>query len=207
MESIDSLLRSQEPAMWPHPESDQSTVPFNIKLSVILISAPRSPFCNQPNNQPPNSTEHSLSWEGNIAQLIEKHTAIYGTWRFITVFTRAHHWSLSRNRWIQSTISHPISLRSILILSSYIRLDIHVIFSLRFSSWNFARISHISYACCMRRPSHSPGVYHRNNIWRRVKITKLFSMQFSLSFSYFSLTSEYSPKHTFLKLSQCMLFP
>jgi hypothetical protein len=29
------------------------------------------------------------------------------------VFTTARHWSLSWSRWIQSTNSHPISLRSI----------------------------------------------------------------------------------------------
>jgi hypothetical protein len=37
------------------------------------------------------------------------------------VFTRACHWSLPRASCIQSTPSHPISLRSILILSSHIR--------------------------------------------------------------------------------------
>jgi hypothetical protein len=40
------------------------------------------------------------------------------------VFTRALHSSLSRARSIQSTQPHPISLRSILILSSYIRLGL-----------------------------------------------------------------------------------
>jgi hypothetical protein len=34
------------------------------------------------------------------------------------VFTRARHWSLSSARWIQSIQPHPISLRSILILST-----------------------------------------------------------------------------------------
>jgi hypothetical protein len=29
------------------------------------------------------------------------------------LFTRAHHWSLSWSRCIQSTFSHPVSLRSI----------------------------------------------------------------------------------------------
>jgi hypothetical protein len=38
------------------------------------------------------------------------------------VFTRALHWSLSWARSIQSTPSHPISLRSILILSTHVRL-------------------------------------------------------------------------------------
>jgi len=41
---------------------------------------------------------------------------------FITVFTRAHHWFLSWARCIQSTSSHPISLTSILLLFSHLRL-------------------------------------------------------------------------------------
>jgi hypothetical protein len=48
--------------------------------------------------------------------------AFYGTRRFNTVFTRALHWSLSWAISIQSTPSHPISLRSILILSTHLRL-------------------------------------------------------------------------------------
>jgi hypothetical protein len=40
------------------------------------------------------------------------------------VFTRALHWSLSWARSIQSIPSHPISLRSILILSTHLRLGL-----------------------------------------------------------------------------------
>jgi hypothetical protein len=40
------------------------------------------------------------------------------------MFTRALHWSLSWARSIQSTPSHPISLRSILILSTHLRLGL-----------------------------------------------------------------------------------
>jgi len=46
----------------------------------------------------------------------------YGTRRYLIVFTRAHHWSLSWVRWTQFTSSHHIFLRSILILSSHLRL-------------------------------------------------------------------------------------
>jgi hypothetical protein len=48
----------------------------------------------------------------------------YGTRRFRTVFTNAHHWPLSRSRWVQCTPSQPISLRSILLLSSHLRLGL-----------------------------------------------------------------------------------
>jgi hypothetical protein len=44
----------------------------------------------------------------------------YGIWRFITMFTRTHHWLI----WIQSTPSYPISSRFLLILSSHLCLCI-----------------------------------------------------------------------------------
>jgi hypothetical protein len=48
-------------------------------------------------------------------QLLKNFTEFYGTWRFITVFTRALHWPLSWVRSIQFIPSHPISLRFILL--------------------------------------------------------------------------------------------
>jgi len=57
-----------------------------------------------------------------VAKLLKKFSAFYGTSRFITMFTRTRHWYLSWARWIQSTPRHPISLRSILILSSHLHL-------------------------------------------------------------------------------------
>jgi hypothetical protein len=53
-----------------------------------------------------------------IVQSLKLFPAFYKTRRFITVFTRALHWSLSWARSIQSIPSHPISLSSILILST-----------------------------------------------------------------------------------------
>jgi hypothetical protein len=48
----------------------------------------------------------------------------YGNRRFITVFTRALHRFLSWARWIPSAPSHPISLRSILLLPTHLRLGL-----------------------------------------------------------------------------------
>jgi hypothetical protein len=67
---------------------------------------------------------HSWSWDLleklPIVQLLKNFPAFYGTRRFITGFTRALHWSLSWARSIRSIPSHPISLRSILILSTHL---------------------------------------------------------------------------------------
>jgi hypothetical protein len=51
-----------------------------------------------------------------IVQPLKNFSAFYGTQTFNTVFTIALHWSLSWAISIQSTASHPISLKSILIL-------------------------------------------------------------------------------------------
>jgi hypothetical protein len=59
-----------------------------------------------------------------VTQLLKWSAAFYGTRRFITLFTTALHWFLSWVRWIQSKNSHHISLRSILILFSHLRLGI-----------------------------------------------------------------------------------
>jgi hypothetical protein len=66
------------------------------------------------NNEVHNSMEMSPSWEVvNCAATRE-----------FTTFTRALHWSLSWARSVQPIPPHPISLRSILILSSRLRLDL-----------------------------------------------------------------------------------
>jgi hypothetical protein len=59
-----------------------------------------------------------------VLQLLRNFEEFYGTQRFITVFTRALHRSLSWARYIQSIAPHPISLRSILILSIHLRLGL-----------------------------------------------------------------------------------
>jgi hypothetical protein len=71
-----------------------------------------------------NSTEQSPSWELIVTQLLRKFPPFYETRRFRTVFTTARHWSLLWATWIQSLFPHPFSLRSILILSSYLCLGL-----------------------------------------------------------------------------------
>ena len=57
-------------------------------------------------------------------QLVKKFPAFYGIWMFITAFTRALHLFLSSANSIQSTAPHPTSWRSMLILSSHLRLGV-----------------------------------------------------------------------------------
>ena len=55
-------------------------------------------------------------------QLVKKFPAFYGTRRFITALTSVRHLSLSWASPIQSTYPHPTSWRSILMLSTHLRL-------------------------------------------------------------------------------------
>ena len=56
--------------------------------------------------------------------LVKKFPAFHGTRRFITALTNVRHLSLSWANPIQSTYPHPISWRSILILSTHLRLSL-----------------------------------------------------------------------------------
>jgi hypothetical protein len=59
-------------------------------------------------------TELSSSREAATVQPLKSFPTFQGTRMFITVFTRAIHWSLSWAKLIQSIPSHPISLKSVL---------------------------------------------------------------------------------------------
>jgi len=57
-------------------------------------------------------------------QLVKKFPAFHGTRMFITALTSLHHLSLSWTNPIQSIYPHPTSWRSILILSTHLRLGL-----------------------------------------------------------------------------------
>jgi len=63
------------------------------------------------------------SWEANL-QLVKKFPAFYATRKFITAFTSDRQLSLTWASLIQSIPQHPTSWRSILILSSHLRLGL-----------------------------------------------------------------------------------
>jgi hypothetical protein len=70
-----------------------------------------------------NSMEQRPSWEANSFSASQEIPAFYGTRRFNTTFTRSRHLSLSWASSIQS-IPYPTTWRSILILSSNLRLGL-----------------------------------------------------------------------------------
>jgi len=89
----------------------------------------------------PNSMEQTSSWKAS-SHLASQITHLYGTRRFITVFTTARNWSLSTVRWIQSKLSHILLVRFILILSFHLRLVIPSgPFNSGFPNKNIVRIS------------------------------------------------------------------
>jgi hypothetical protein len=57
--------------------------------------------------------------------LVNKFPPVYGPRSFITTLTSVRHLPLSRARSIPPTTLHPTSLRSVLILSSHLRLSLH----------------------------------------------------------------------------------
>jgi hypothetical protein len=59
-------------------------------------------------------------------QLVKKFPAFHGTRRFITALTSVRHLSVSWASPIQSKYPHPTSWRSILILSTYLRLGLAI---------------------------------------------------------------------------------
>jgi hypothetical protein len=98
------------------------------------------------------------------------------------------------SRSMQSVPLHPLSLRSILILSTHLLRGLRSgLFpsGLPADSYMHSSALHSSY---MPLPSHSPWLDHSNYTWRRVQVIKLLIMQFSRTSRHFiSLRSRYSP--------------
>ena len=81
---------------------------------------------NQQTRQPPILTPWCIVLLEKLTglQLVKKFPAFHRTRRFITALTSVRHLSLSWASSIQSIYPHPTSWRSILILSTYLRLGI-----------------------------------------------------------------------------------
>ena len=115
---------------------------------------------------------------GNLTgfQLVKKFPSFYWTRRFITAFTSARHLSLSRASSIHSIPPHPTSWKSILILSSHLRLGLPSgLLSLRFPHQYPAYTSPLPDTRYMPRPSNSSRFYHPNNNGWGVQVIQLWT--------------------------------
>jgi hypothetical protein len=92
-------------------------------------------------------------------QLVKELPAFYETRRFIIVFTSARHLCLSSVSSVQSLPPHPTSWRSILILSSHLRLG-HPI---RFPHQNPVYASPLPHTRYIPHPSYYPLFYQTRN--------------------------------------------
>ena len=148
----------------------------------------------------PNDAEQSFSWEANQSSAIQEIPPFYGTWRSITAFTNARHLSITWASWIQSIPPHHSFSRSILILSSHLRLGLPsgLLYSVCPTKTVYKPLLY-SHTYYMTRPSHSSQFDHPINIGRGVQIIKLIIMQFSpLPLPRPSLRLTYSPQHLVL---------
>jgi hypothetical protein len=117
------------------------------------------------------------SWEAVSCAATQELPNIDGTQRFIIVFTSPL-LALSLAGWIQSITSHHISLRSILILSTRLRLCLpSVSFLLTLPPISYMHSS-LPHSCYMPCPSHPHWLKHSNYTWRRIKFMKLHITQF-----------------------------
>jgi hypothetical protein len=107
------------------------------------------------------------------SQIVKKFPAFHGTQRSITAFTSARHLSLSWVREIQSVPSHPTSWRSILILSSHLRLGLP---SGPIPSGFPTKTLYVPLLSPTVLHAHSSRFGHLNNIWWIVQIIKLLIM-------------------------------
>ena len=92
-------------------------------------------------------------------QLVNKFSAFHGTRRSITASTSVRHLSLSWASPIQSIYPHPTSWRSILILSTHLRLGLPPVSPAR--PYTPPLLAHTSH---MPSPSHCSRFYHPHNI-------------------------------------------
>jgi len=114
--------------------------------------------------------------------LVKKFTAVYGTQRSITLFTKACHRSLSWVRCIQSSYCFP-KIHCYIILPPMPRSSKWSL-PFRSSDKNFVHISHLFHACYMPCPSHPPSDC-TSNVWWSIHVMKLPILQASSASCHF----------------------
>ena len=142
-----------------------------------------------------------------VPQAIRKSLAIFGTRWFIIALTAACNLSTSWARSIWFTPSHPISLRSTLILSSQQRL--RLLSGLFFSGFPtktpyapLLSLIRATYSVCL-----NSWFDQMDYIWRGVQPIGVFTLQFPPVHCYLvPLKHKYLPKHHILEHSLVMFF-
>ena len=107
----------------PNPVHIPTSHLLEIHPNIIHTSTPRSPQWSLSLRFPQQEPIHSPSPQTGL-QLVKKFPAFHATRRFITALTSVRHLSLSWASPIQSTYPHLTSWRSILILSTHLRLSL-----------------------------------------------------------------------------------
>ena len=126
---------------------------WRVRCSQVLLTYLLTPWCRVP-------LEEIAGF-----QLVKKFPAFYGTRRFINAFTSARHLSLSCASLVHCIPPHSTSWRSILILSSHLRLGLPSCFfpSSSPTPKNTVYASPLPHTRCMPRP-FLPQFYHPINI-------------------------------------------
>ena len=126
-------------------------------------------------------------------QLVKKFPAFHGTWRFITALTSVCHLSLSWARPIQSIYQHPTSWRSILILSTHLRLGLPSgLFPSGFPTKTPIHPHLLTHTRHMPNPSHSSRFYHPHNIGWGVQGLQLLTIKNQYTTKCYKQTKEVS---------------
>jgi hypothetical protein len=110
------------------------------------------------------------------SQLLKKFPAFYATPRFITTFTSARHLSVSRTRSIQSIPSHALFWKSILILSSHLRLVFQAVSFPQVSLPNPLYTSTIPHTCYHAPSTSFFSIWSPEHYW--VRSTYFYSPKF-----------------------------
>jgi hypothetical protein len=105
--------------LWGHDASFQilSISAFILSIMKVSLNDPETQVAHIRHVESWKTCGRKQTWANGVGPFLRS------CQRFIIVFTRALHWSLSWARSIQSILPHPISLRSILILSTHLRLS------------------------------------------------------------------------------------
>jgi len=135
----------------------------NIIFAFNTLHHPSEPKC--PKTDLNGAKSFCRSWKLTIPQQVNQFLTSYGTQMFNYHVHNSPPLSLSQVRWIQSTASHPLSLRSMLMLSSHLCLGpAHDLFPSLFPTKTlYVYIHFLPHTHYMPSPSY-PSFYHHNNV-------------------------------------------